>query len=101
AQDQMWQGQVALYHGKMENHDRKSVMDSFCCKHDSGPQKHPIDPPPNIILCTNAFGLGVDKGDICSVILLGLPMSINELVQQSGRAHRDPKKVKLTTGVDG
>ncbi|MDD4349158.1 MAG: helicase-related protein, partial [Opitutales bacterium] len=89
--DTYFHGKVALYHGKMPSHQRKNVMDTFC----SGDKN-----APNIILCTNAFGLGVDKGDICSVILLGLPTSINELVQQTGRAHRNPAAVIEAAGKD-
>lgn len=89
--DTYFHGKVALYHGKMPSDQRKKVMDTFC----SGDKN-----APNIILCTNAFGLGVDKGDICSVILLGLPTSINELVQQTGRAHRNPDAVIKAAGQD-
>ena len=89
--DSYFHGKVALYHGKMPSDQRKKVMDTFC----SGDKN-----APNIILCTNAFGLGVDKGDICSVILLGLPTSINELVQQTGRAHRNPDAVIKAAGQD-
>ncbi|KXX78237.1 ATP-dependent DNA helicase RecQ [Madurella mycetomatis] len=42
-----------------------------------------------IIVCTVAFGLGVDKADIRNIIQIGLPRSVEEYSQQCGRAGRD------------
>lgn len=68
---------VCKYHGglsasiKEENQEKFSVGKS------------------NIIFCTNAFGMGINISDIRHVIHYEIPASIEDLVQQSGRAGRD------------
>ena len=42
-----------------------------------------------LVIATSAFGLGVDCPDIGRVINWGAPSTLEELVQQSGRAGRD------------
>lgn len=42
-----------------------------------------------LIICTNAFGMGIDIPDISFVINYDLPQSIEDLAQQIGRAARD------------
>ena len=42
-----------------------------------------------LIIATSAFGLGVDIADIWRIMHWGLPSSIEEYVQESGRAGRD------------
>jgi RecQ family ATP-dependent DNA helicase len=65
------------YHAGMEAEQRTSVQSRFM----SGETE--------VIVATNAFGMGVDKADVRSVWHMAIPTSVEAYYQEAGRGGRD------------
>jgi ATP-dependent DNA helicase RecQ len=71
-------GRAALaYHAGMESNERTSVQQRF--------MRGEVE----VIVATNAFGMGVDKADVRSVWHMAIPTSVEAYYQEAGRAGRD------------
>lgn len=68
-----------VYHGKLDPKQRRHVQDLF------------MGGENNLILATNAFGMGIDKENIRFVIHAEIPASLEAYYQEIGRAGRDGK----------
>lgn len=71
---------VGFYHAGQNGDARASSQESFL----SGAVR--------VMVATTAFGMGIDKPDIRFVIHASLPQSLEQYVQEIGRAGRDGKK---------
>ncbi|MBC7860163.1 MAG: RecQ family ATP-dependent DNA helicase [Burkholderiaceae bacterium] len=65
------------FHGGMQAPDKRAVQESF------------VKGELRVIAATNAFGMGVDKPDVRLVIHLDTPGSLENYLQEAGRAGRD------------
>ena len=70
----------SFYHAGLSTEIKKSTFENWMT------EKTPI------IVATNAFGMGIDKANVGVVIHLNIPSSIENYVQEAGRAGRNGKK---------
>ncbi|MDL4840768.1 RecQ family ATP-dependent DNA helicase [Aquibacillus rhizosphaerae] len=68
---------IAFYHGGMDQTDRILIQQQF------------MNEQLDIICCTSAFGMGINKKNVRLVVHFHLPTQIESFIQEVGRAGRD------------
>ncbi len=76
---------VEAYHAGLPSEQRTAVQERFL----SGQR--------DIITATVAFGMGIDKADIRTVVHVGMPASVESYYQEIGRAGRDGAPARAIT----
>ncbi len=69
-----------FYHGGLDGATRSRKQDKW------------IKDKIRVMVCTNAFGMGIDKPDVRVVVHMDLPESLEAYYQEAGRGGRDEKK---------
>jgi ATP-dependent DNA helicase RecQ len=68
------------YHGGMDHAERNKAQELW------------INGKAQVVVATNAFGMGIDKPDVRFVVHINVPQSIEAYFQEAGRAGRDEQK---------
>ncbi|MSX02290.1 MAG: RecQ family ATP-dependent DNA helicase [Actinobacteria bacterium] len=68
---------VVAYHAGLERDKRAKIQRSF------------MDGSVDVVVATNAFGMGVDKANVRTVVHVSVPQSVEAWYQEAGRAGRD------------
>jgi ATP-dependent DNA helicase RecQ len=72
------------YHAALSEEERTTAQEEF------------LSGRAQLLVATNAFGMGVDRPDIRRVIHFELPRTVEAYVQEAGRAGRDDKPAECT-----
>lgn len=73
---------VLKYHGGLKDSEKEFYQDEF------------LNENSNVMIATNAFGMGIDKSNIRYIIHFTIPKNIEGYYQEIGRAGRDGLSAK-------
>lgn len=76
------------FHAGLQPHEKKDIQDEF------------KDGRLRVIVATNAFGMGVDKQDVRLVVHADIPGSLENYLQEAGRAGRDQQQARCVLLYD-
>ncbi|MES2410335.1 MAG: ATP-dependent DNA helicase RecQ [Bacteroidota bacterium] len=71
---------ATYYHGGLSSKEKEKHMKLW------------MEEKVQVIVATNAFGMGIDKANVKTIIHLHLPQNLENYYQESGRAGRDGEK---------
>ena len=71
---------ATYYHGGLSSKDKEKQMKLW------------MDEKVQVIVATNAFGMGIDKANVKTIIHLHLPQNLENYYQEAGRAGRNGEK---------
>jgi ATP-dependent DNA helicase RecQ len=77
-----------VYHGDLGKNERRQIQNDF------------MRGEGNLVLATNAFGMGIDKDNIRVILHAEVPGAMESYYQEIGRAGRDAKDAQCTLLYD-